>query len=294
LTPKGSISVKGGDLPVTIDGDGFYNSIYINNNCELIIDIGNTDSVMRIENLNMPQGKITLHGNGRLTLYIDNIANLKGYINASESKGNNPPIYGTTPLTIYADSLSSMSNETAIGGSLYAKNSNGSFSLSGGASINGDIYTNASSINVSAGVYVNGNIHSGNSSVALSGGAEVTGDIYTSGPSVNLSGGVEIGGSIYSGNTDIIFSGGATVNGNIVTAGDTVNMSGGTDIVNGVLYAPRAQVILSGGADIGGALIADIINMSGGPSITYNSDVIRDNPVIVDGSSITFEMGYWR
>jgi hypothetical protein len=245
LTPQDDISLSGNSSK-TITGSGIYNNISIESNNTLTINVGNNNATIRIRNFNMPQGNIVLQGSGSLTLYIDNINNLKGYINKD---GNH------SKLKIYTSSLSSLSGETIIGGSLYIRN--GSFSLSGGGKIEGDLFIN--------------------------------------GPRVSLSGGTNIGGSICGGNTDIIFSGGATVNGNIVTAGDSINMSGGTYIVNGVLYAPKAKVDMSGGVSIkSGGVVADSFAMSGGCSVTYDPDLASAVPIIVEDSTVTFEMGYWK
>ncbi|AEE96321.1 DUF7305 domain-containing protein [Mahella australiensis] len=283
LPDKGDIVLYWALTTLTVQGNALYNKVEIPyNGCVLTVNAP-SDTVIHIRKLNISSdGKIQINGNGKVALYIDNYTGSGGFFITSQHPEN---------VTVYWKSDFNLAAAATIGGDVHAERN---ISISGGASINGDIYMGGSSVNISGNAHISGAIHSGNASVALSGGAEVAGDIYTSGPNVDLSGGIKIGGSIYGGNTDIIFSGSATVERNIVTAGDTVNMSGGTDIVNGVLYAPAATVVMSGGANINGALIADTINMSGGPSITYNKDAVQDDPINVGNSTVTFEMGYWK
>lgn len=228
-----------------ISGNAIYNNIHIEANNTLTINVGSNDEILRVKNLDIPQGNIVIKGSGSLTLYIDNIKALKGYINKDGSPAK---------LKVYTPVLNSLSGETTIGGSLY---------------ISSDWFL-------------------------LTGGAKICGDLYFGGSEIDLSGGAKINGSIYAGDTNVRFRGGATIENNIITSGALVDMSGGTDVVNGVVYAPDAKVDMSGGAQITGALIADTVNMSGGPAISYDANAISNNPVIVGGSQVAFEMGYWQ
>jgi Tfp pilus assembly protein PilX len=96
-------------------------------------------------------------------------------------------------------------------------------------------------------------------------------EIYYYGTSLSLSGSQAIYGSIFAVNNSAIitFSNGASMNGHLVSLGSSISFSGGTSANLKLLYAPYANVSLSGGTVLNGSVVANSISMSGGSVINY-------------------------
>jgi len=81
LTTRPNISLNG-DASATISADGYYNSVVIDNNTTLTIDTSSGDRNIRINNLNIIQGKIIITGGNKVNLYVSTCSNINGYINS--------------------------------------------------------------------------------------------------------------------------------------------------------------------------------------------------------------------
>lgn len=87
---------------------------------------------------------------------------------------------------------------------------------------------------------------------------------------VAFSGQYVLKGNIYAPNADIKISGGAKVVGNILAGGDTVELGGNASIGETAIYAPNAKVKLHGNGDVfSGAVICKDLDMSGNGTIQY-------------------------
>jgi hypothetical protein len=146
-------------------------------------------------------------------------------------------------------------------------------------------------------VYVEGDLKlSGNESIKVVGNIYVTGNVDIQGDKTSLT--IEEG-SIYVYGTDIKIGSGS-LSGNIITRAERVELSGNGGIT-GVLYAPEAEVIIGNknkdddDGKVIGAVIADKVTMHGSKSsVTYDPDLASAVPIIVEDSTVTFEMGYWK
>lgn len=130
----------------TINQDGQYSSITINNNATLYINVGSGTRNIRVSNLNVGQGSIVLIGTGNLNLYVDNSLYIKGYFNGTSNAPGNPSqatLYygGTSPLTF--------SNETQLYGNLWMNTAN--LSLTGSGAVKGNIITGGNNVQITGG-----------------------------------------------------------------------------------------------------------------------------------------------
>lgn len=114
--------------------------------------------------------------------------------------------------------------------------------------------------------------------------------------SFSIDGGTAINGSLYFGETDLHISGGAAIKGDIVTAGSSVIINGGTYADPKVIYAPNANIYVSGGAKVDGAIIGKSISVAGGSTVTLDEPLIEVQlPIITDQSSDSgYKVDYWK
>lgn len=181
LPVRGSFTLNGGNRK-TINSSGYYDSITIQSDTTLTIDTTLGDIILRINKLDVQQGKIKVKGTGKVKLYLDKLISLK-------------------------DSLNENGDEEQV--ELYCNNT-GTFTIAGGTTINALLYF-------------------GNTSLYISGGASLKGDIVTAGISVIINGGTYADPKIiYAPNADIYIYGGANVDGALI--GSSVSVSGGSKV----------------------------------------------------------------
>lgn len=168
-----------GSNSMTINSNGYYDSITIKSNTTLTIDASSGDKIIRINELDVQQGIIKINGTGKVKLYIDNLISLKGNINSNGNEGQ---------FELYCDNIDSfkIAGGTTINGSLYFGNTD--LSISGGARIIGDIVTAGNSVTISGGTYADPKvIYAPNADIKITGGANIDGAII--GNSVSATGG---------------------------------------------------------------------------------------------------------
>lgn len=116
-------------------------------------------------------------------------------------------------------------------------------------------------------------------------------NIYYKGTNpITLMGGQKVYGSLFSKSANITFGAGSGFNGTIVTGGTNVSISGGSKAVARILYAPNAHVYFDQGGSLTGSVIADSIEMVGGPVVTYASTDDIDLPFFspnVDNTAVS-------
>lgn len=168
----------------TLNEDMRLKSFNINGNNKLILNIGDKNIHLFVDELNISQGSIEIIGTGTLNIYAKKITEIGGSttINVNRSPSTLNIYYnGSKPL--------SFSGGAKINGSLYVKNSD--ISLSGGFKFQGNIFTGGSKIEISGGVPSSGQwIVAPKAKLELSGGGNVTGVVIAN--SVKLSGGTSI------------------------------------------------------------------------------------------------------
>lgn len=195
------------DPPYFISQDGYYNTIDVLS--ELVFNVGDGNLRIRVKNLNITNnGKITVAGTGNLILYIEN---------SLVTTGNNFNINGDPKSVL-----------------IYYKGSN-PVSLSGNFKLKGTVFCK-------------------NANVTVTGSATIGGNIITSGSAVEVSGGsANTVLSIFAPDADVELSGSGTVTGSMITK--TFEVSGGGRVIyNGDIYFPDPLVHSggSGGGDSGG------------------------------------------
>ncbi|RWR11861.1 hypothetical protein QNH23_00040 [Siminovitchia fortis] len=86
---------------------------------------------------------------------------------------------------------------------------------------------------------------------------------------LKLGGDQKIFGSLYAEDANIEFGAGGGFQGNLLTGGKSIKLSGGSRTTSALVLAPNANVELSEGGMVTGAVIAQSLNMKGGAGITY-------------------------
>lgn len=211
LLTRSDVSLSG-NKTATINTSGYYNNITINNDCKLTIDTSNGNIDLVVNTLNIQQGHIIITGNNKVNLYVNNITRIKGSIN-NGGQGNTPNSSADkSKLALY-----------------YNGDASKTVSFDGETVIQGSVYLNKASLD-------------------LTGGAKVLGDIITAGTSIKISGGFEAYPQVlYAPNAKVTISGGGAVYGAIVA--DEIEMTGGSRVVleNGSID-PTVPIEVGGGA----------------------------------------------
>jgi len=159
--------IQNGDVIIDSNGDGCkplenyklnlnesqqFHDIKIDNACSLIIDTGNTDKGIVINDLNLINGHIILTGAGNLTIYV------KGKITmGSGASINNNGL--SEKINIYlkgygnpsAQKIFQLAGSQKVFGSLYAEDAN--IELNNGGGFKGNIFTGGKSFKVDGGTW---------------------------------------------------------------------------------------------------------------------------------------------
>ena len=86
---------------------------------------------------------------------------------------------------------------------------------------------------------------------------------------IKLAGAQKIYGSLFAKDANIDIDGGGGFQGHIFTGGSTVSISGGGSGNPSYIYAPNADIKLSGGGTVKGTIVGKTLDASGGTSVTY-------------------------
>lgn len=141
-------------------------------------------------------------------------------------------------------------------------------------------------------------------SFTLGGGAAINSSgnpkallIYYKGSNpINISGGSNVSGTIFAETASVNVSGSGRVSGNIITNGENVNIGGGSSNTVLSIFAPEAQVRLTGGVGVEGSIIAEHFVITGGSNVTYNENIFFPDP-LTEGTSrttLSFSQGPWK
>uniref|UniRef100_A0A942T485 Pilus assembly PilX N-terminal domain-containing protein n=1 Tax=Neobacillus citreus TaxID=2833578 RepID=A0A942T485_9BACI len=139
--PIPATAVNFQETSLKMDHDKVFNTLTINSNSTLTIDVGKTNKNLVVNNLNLlSYGKIRIIGDGKLSIYAKNIT-LSGN-NIINTDGNIEKLY------IFLDGSGSTLNNGIIYGSMYANNT--SLTVNNDSGIQGHLITNGTNI------YING------------------------------------------------------------------------------------------------------------------------------------------
>ncbi|MFZ2464123.1 MAG: pilus assembly PilX N-terminal domain-containing protein [Caldibacillus thermoamylovorans] len=86
---------------------------------------------------------------------------------------------------------------------------------------------------------------------------------------IKLAGAQKIYGSLFAKDANIDIGEGGCFQGHIFTGGSTVSISGGGSGNPSYIYAPNADIKLSGGGTVKGTIVGKTLDASGGTSVTY-------------------------
>lgn len=152
LPTRPNIKTNWDNASPLITEDGYYDTITIDQNYEVRIDVGDKDTIrrIRVRDFNGVQGRLLLEGEGKLQLYVDERFHIKGYFNGGQNWGN------PDQAIIFYKSQSdfSLHGETQVYASLYAmyeNPDNAKVQFTQGANLYGSVFTNASKVLINGG-----------------------------------------------------------------------------------------------------------------------------------------------
>ena len=185
LGNKGSISINGSNS-ANISTDGYYDKIVIDSNTTLTIDTSGGDRTIRINKLDMVQGKIIITGGNKVNLYVDSCISMKGYVNSNGSSNGDKD-----KLQLYCSNTNpfTLSGETHIYGSVTW--GTGDLTFTGSGAIIGNLISTGTSIMLDGGSFLDSQIlYAPNANITLKAGAQVKGAVI--GNTVYMDGGASI------------------------------------------------------------------------------------------------------
>ncbi|MGQ4665720.1 PilX N-terminal domain-containing pilus assembly protein [Metabacillus halosaccharovorans] len=92
---------------------------------------------------------------------------------------------------------------------------------------------------------------------------------YKGSSPIDTGGAVRLVGSLFAESADITIGGSAQITGNILTLGKKISINGAGSAANGLVFAPNAQVQLTGSGSVIGTVISDYFSINGGSWVTY-------------------------
>ncbi|RKL65920.1 hypothetical protein CR203_17765 [Salipaludibacillus neizhouensis] len=173
-----------------LDQDFYIPEIKINSNRNVTIDIGDSNKVIVVDHLNIPNGHLNIKGNGSLKMYIT-----AGITMGSGSTINNNGNSDQLQLFLQSSNNPSQPKSLTLGGaqkifaSFYGEDTN--ISLSGGGGFQGNILTGGTSINISGGSDNKTRVfYAPNAHFSMGGGGALKGRIISN--SFDASGGSQV------------------------------------------------------------------------------------------------------
>lgn len=113
---------------------------------------------------------------------------------------------------------------------------------------------------------------------------------------LNITGETEINGSLYLGEANLIITGSGKISGDIVTSGTSISIDGSGLVEPKVIYAPNANIELSGSGTVKGAVIGKRVSMTGGSEIVLNGAIEIQIPIETDfqEGKVKYKQIYWK
>gem|GEM_PF-651506 len=106
---------------------------------------------------------------------------------------------------------------------------------------------------------------------------------------------IRIAATIHVKEAKVHIANGTGIVGNLISGGRAVKFDGGTNTVAKVVYAPEADVYVSGGARITGVIICNSFDIKGGANVVYDEVGPEDMDFFKDvAGKITYAYGNWQ
>ncbi|GEM03817.1 hypothetical protein HMI01_08050 [Halolactibacillus miurensis] len=169
-TVLSNINLKGSDKKsVRIGGNIFINTVSLQSNTTLNLEIGSGVSNLIVNTLDLSNGHIIIQGNGVLNLYVKDSFEI-----GSSSTINSDGSVETMNLSYYGSSDFAISGGQKIKGSVYVKQASVKFTAGGGLH-GGYLATNSNSVSFSGGTFSEMIMIAPKADVSVTGGAEING-----------------------------------------------------------------------------------------------------------------------
>lgn len=136
----------------TVDDNYYFQEIFINQNMNLTLNIGNKDRFIVVDHLNIENGNIYLEGSGSLTLFVKEkiTANSGSHINKLHSVNDNKYDRASQLNVFYAgDNAVNLAGNVKVYGSMYIKKADIRFE--GSMGVVGNIFSGGENFDISGG-----------------------------------------------------------------------------------------------------------------------------------------------
>lgn len=283
----------GGLKDITIDSNKRYKKINMGDAKRLYIDARYKDINIWTEELNNVY-EIIVKGTYKVNIHI------KSKFSSNSNKIAPITANYSAEINIYfsgnGDNFITNNSNGRIDANLYLNPSGPGINISN-SQVYGNIYIYKGKFSTSGGApnpIIKGNIYSKLGDVELPYG-DINGDIYLYEGNFKRASGNTITGDIYI-ETGELDMGNGKIHGNIISRGNSIIFKGSGKIANGLIYAPNAQIVISGGGGAEGGIICNSFKMSGGGYVTYNSKYMDLESIKLPSNDIgiIFKRSYYK
>ena len=268
------------------------NSVSIGSSNEIDGSIYAPNATFRTNSKFTMVGDLVVGGN---SISIGSASEINGSIYAPIANINT-----TNPVDISGDIVTGGAsinfNGVSHNGNIYVYNNDASIKYSGNRpfvdSTITNIYSKGKKVEIDT-AHLQGDIYLSNQNAEfkLSGSSTLIGNIYTKGAKIEAPGNVKFQGFVYAPNNNAIItlkgSSSMLSQGAIITAGSNVSFIGHATAFQGVVYAPNADVSISGSSNIHGAVVSKTFDGGNG-----NRAAVSYVPISSENFHIPIEGGY--
>jgi len=121
---------------------------------------------------------------------------------------------------------------------------------------------------------------------------EISETEYDENQELSWAGNTLLNGSLFAEKANITFTGTAGITGNVITGGN-VDLKGTPTAVSRLIYAPNGQVKMSGTSTIRGAVVANTFTANGTPRLIFDQDFDAELPDLYVGGG-GFNIVFWN
>lgn len=143
-------------------------------------------------------------------------------------------------------------------------------------------------------IYVEDELNLNGSSTLNDNGNQSNVFVYHAGSQdIDIAGATNFNSGIYTKNSDITITGSGGIQGNIITGGDDVTISGDADVNSRLVYAPEADVVVTGSGISRGAVVAESFLATGNGKVVYSQNLDSELPDL-EGEKDNYRIAYWK
>jgi hypothetical protein len=111
-----------------------------------------------------------------------------------------------------------------------------------------------------------------------------------------LGGNIRLNADLFIKEADLNISGSSAINGHVISGGDNISITGDASAISRVVYAPNANVTLTGSGRVRGSVVAKTFTGTGNIRVFYDDGFIDELPELDsgDGGMNEFNISFWN